>query len=409
MKGTTIATVKEPMQLDYSDKVKIYNGMPTIVWVEPSETETAKFKVGDAIHIRIVDCKSMRSPALQLMSNDGKVELTERLATDITEVPAIVTIPVTGALYEWMKDEQHKVRLCGQNIWIDKMTVEEGAYEEAATTTEENTISVWVPESEEGDEITEEKTVEIPATSFIVSDVKEEEVVKIKASAVEPNPIIAKRRALAATDISIMKKGSSDVKLVDDANIRVSEDGSGYEFTVTDELATTLKTEGFEIKNKTAKNIKVKAVEVQKLPAPKYYLVGTMNGWAIEAQNELTPNKVVDGEFMITLDLAADDEIKVVMSTDESTVTTWYPEGMDNNYKITESGNYSIFFRPDGQGGDSWYYGYFFVQLNEGTGIKSVKNAAALKGAQIYTISGQRVDKAQKGLYIVNGKKVFIK
>jgi hypothetical protein len=396
------------MPLDYSDKVKFYNGMPTIVWGELSETETAKFKVGDAIHIRIADCKNMRSPALQLMSNDGTVELTERLATDITEVPAIVTIPVTGALYEWMKDEQHKVRLCGTNVFIDKMTVEEGAYEEAATTTEENTISVWVPESEEGDEITEEKTVEIPATSFIVSDVKEEEVVKIKASAVEPNPIIAKRRALAANDISIMKKGSSDVKLVADDAIRVSEDG--YEFTVSDEATVTeLKTNGFDIKNNTEKPIKIKAVEVKKLPAPKYYLVGTMNGWAIEAQNELTPNKVVDGEFMITLDLAADDEIKVVMSTDESTVTTWYPDGMDNNYKITESGNYSIFFRPDGQGGDSWYYGYFFVQLNEGTGIKSVKNAAALKGAQIYTISGQRVDKAQKGLYIVNGKKVVVK
>ena len=408
MKGTTIATVKEPMQLDYSDKVKIYNGMPTIVWVEPSETETAKFKVGDAIHIRIVDCKGMRSPALQLMSNDGKVELTEKLATDMKEVPAIVTIPVTGALYEWMKDEQHKVRLCGQNVWIDRMTVEEGAYEEAATTTEENTISVWVPESEEGDEITEEKTVEIPATSFIVSDVKEEEVVKIKASAVEPNPIIAKRRALAATDISIMKKGSSDVKLVADDAIRVSEDG--YEFTVSDEATVTeLKTNGFDIKNNTEKPIKIKAVEVKKLPVPKYYLVGTMNGWAIEAQNELTPNKVVDGEFMITLDLAADDEIKVVMSTDESTVSTWYPDAPDTNYKITESGNYSIFFRPDGQGGDSWYYGFFYVQLNEGTGIKSVKNAAALKGAQIYTISGQRVDKAQKGLYIVNGRKVVIK
>ena len=379
-----------------------------IIWGQPSETETVKFKVGDAIHIRIAKCPGMRAPVLQLMSNDGKVELSERLATDITEVPAIVTIPVTGALYERMKDEQHKVRLCGQNVWIDRMTVEEGAYEEAATTTEENTISVWVPESEEGDEITEEKTVEIPATSFIVSDVKEEEVVKIKASAVEPNPIIAKRRALAATDISIMKKGSSDVKLVADDAIRVSEDG--YEFTVSDEATVTeLKTNGFDIKNNTEKPIKIKAVEVKKLPVPKYYLVGTMNGWAIQAQNELTPNKVVDGEFMITLDLAADDEIKVVMSTDESTVTTWYPEGMDNNYKITESGNYSIFFRPDGQGGDSWYYGYFFVQLNQGTGIKSVKNAAALKGAQIYTISGQRVDKAQKGLYIVNGKKVVVK
>ena len=42
------------------------------------------------------------------------------------------------------------------------------------------------------------------------------------------------------------------------------------------------------------------------------------------------------------------------------------------------------------------------------TGINAVK-ADALKDAQIYTISGQRVDKAQKGLYIVNGKKVVVK
>jgi hypothetical protein len=42
------------------------------------------------------------------------------------------------------------------------------------------------------------------------------------------------------------------------------------------------------------------------------------------------------------------------------------------------------------------------------SGINAVK-ADALKDAQIYTISGQRVDKAQKGLYIVNGKKVVIK
>jgi hypothetical protein len=38
-----------------------------------------------------------------------------------------------------------------------------------------------------------------------------------------------------------------------------------------------------------------------------------------------------------------------------------------------------------------------------------VKNAAALKDAQIFNISGQRVEKAHKGLYIVNGKKVVIK
>ena len=51
----------------------------------------------------------------------------------------------------------------------------------------------------------------------------------------------------------------------------------------------------------------------------------------------------------------------------------------------------------------------FQIEEVTSTGISTVKNADALKDAQIYTISGQRVDKAQKGLYIVNGKKVVVK
>jgi hypothetical protein len=43
-----------------------------------------------------------------------------------------------------------------------------------------------------------------------------------------------------------------------------------------------------------------------------------------------------------------------------------------------------------------------------GTGINSIA-ADKMKDATIYTISGQRVEKAQKGLYIINGKKVVIK
>jgi hypothetical protein len=42
------------------------------------------------------------------------------------------------------------------------------------------------------------------------------------------------------------------------------------------------------------------------------------------------------------------------------------------------------------------------------TGINGVK-ADALKDAQIYNLQGVRVDKAQKGLYIVNGRKVVVK
>ena len=43
-----------------------------------------------------------------------------------------------------------------------------------------------------------------------------------------------------------------------------------------------------------------------------------------------------------------------------------------------------------------------------GTGINSIA-ADKMENATIYTISGQRVEKAQKGLYIINGKKVVIK
>ncbi len=45
------------------------------------------------------------------------------------------------------------------------------------------------------------------------------------------------------------------------------------------------------------------------------------------------------------------------------------------------------------------------------TGIEAVKTAegADLENAVIYNLNGQRIDNAQKGLYIVNGKKVVIK
>ena len=42
------------------------------------------------------------------------------------------------------------------------------------------------------------------------------------------------------------------------------------------------------------------------------------------------------------------------------------------------------------------------------TGIDGV-NVAVLKDAQIYNLKGQRLDKTQKGLNIINGRKVVIK
>ncbi len=136
MKGNVACSLTEPTQLDYSDKWMIYNGMPKIIDGMPSETETVTIQIGDAIHIRIVDRTETGSYVLQLMSGDGKTPLTENLASSLQEVPAIITIPVTGALFEWMKDADHQVRLCGNNVFIDKITVEAGAYEGGSSTTE---------------------------------------------------------------------------------------------------------------------------------------------------------------------------------------------------------------------------------------------------------------------------------
>lgn len=49
----------------------------------------------------------------------------------------------------------------------------------------------------------------------------------------------------------------------------------------------------------------------------------------------------------------------------------------------------------------------FTIQVGEGTGIHTI-NAADVN-APVYNIAGQRVSKAQKGVYIQNGKKVAVK
>mgnify|MGYP002624515317 CR=1 FL=1 len=83
---------------------------------------------------------------------------------------------------------------------------------------------------------------------------------------------------------------------------------------------------------------------------PGYYLVGSMNGWAVNADYKLTQNTgATVTEYMITLDLAENAEFKVVWSKDGADRTTWYPDG--DNYKVTETCNYTVYFRPDYNGG----------------------------------------------------------
>ncbi|MCR5132084.1 MAG: Ig-like domain-containing protein [Prevotella sp.] len=51
----------------------------------------------------------------------------------------------------------------------------------------------------------------------------------------------------------------------------------------------------------------------------------------------------------------------------------------------------------------------FVIDGQETTGLETIELQKALTGDAIYNLNGQRVNKAQKGVYIVNGKKVIVK
>ncbi len=93
-------------------------------------------------------------------------------------------------------------------------------------------------------------------------------------------------------------------------------------------------------------------------PVVEYYVVGSMNNWALDAAYKLAANPAVSGEFMKRFTFAANDELKVRKAID-GVLDAWYPEGMGNNWVINEAGEYDVYFRPEGN--TEWANGYFFV------------------------------------------------
>lgn len=96
-----------------------------------------------------------------------------------------------------------------------------------------------------------------------------------------------------------------------------------------------------------------------------YYVAGSMNNWSANASYKLKKNPAVEGEYMGDFTFAAGDELKVVYS-DGLTIAdeNWFPTGMGNNFVISEDGDYTIYFRPDGQGGADWHEGFIYAVLH---------------------------------------------
>lgn len=102
---------------------------------------------------------------------------------------------------------------------------------------------------------------------------------------------------------------------------------------------------------------------IPKPPQMEYYLAGNMTEWGPDPLYKLVKNPENEEEYMIAKTFYAGDQFKIAKS-DGLTIanTDWYPSGMDNNYQITASGNYTVYFRPDGQGGEGWHEGYIYAQ-----------------------------------------------
>ena len=96
-----------------------------------------------------------------------------------------------------------------------------------------------------------------------------------------------------------------------------------------------------------------------------YYVVGSMNGWEPDVNYLLTLNKNTNNEYFIdNVDLTTNNQFKVVYSNNGTDKTIWYPDNNPNygqNGEITSDGTYSIYFRPNYDGGNDWFYNVIYV------------------------------------------------
>ena len=113
--------------------------------------------------------------------------------------------------------------------------------------------------------------------------------------------------------------------------------------------------------------------EVPPTPSINYYVAGSMGVWGPDEAYRLTPSN--NGEYEGEFTFAANDEFKVIGY--DGTTVTWFPEGMGNNYVITEAGDYKITFNPAGNV-EGWYAGFFNVVKKEAPIVHQYEVAEAI-------------------------------
>lgn len=142
--------------------------------------------------------------------------------------------------------------------------------------------------------------------------------------------------------------------------------------------------------------------------ADGFYLVGKFGGvdaWSVEdlsAEKLFAANPDTEGEYQLSIDLAVDDEIKVVYVA-EDVITTWYPK--EGNYIVDDhhNGPTTMYFRPEYNSDWSAFGGYFYLVPTSTVGfentavdakaVKVLKNGILVieKNNKTYNVMGQMV------------------
>ena len=169
----------------------------------------------------------------------------------------------------------------------------------------------------------------------------------------------------------IVDNGDGTYTVPENARVTIlATPNEGYEFSgwlegnvLCDfiDCGTTLNTMDNPLTFTITQDAACKAEFVAVAPSAKYYVVGDMTNWAVNANYEMTPSNIrVDEveEYKFDITLTTANQFKVVKVEGET--QTWYPDGMGNNYgehgEIERDGDYTIYFRPALDGDDDWFY-----------------------------------------------------
>ena len=141
-------------------------------------------------------------------------------------------------------------------------------------------------------------------------------------------------------------------------------------------------------------------------PTEVFYLTGSIRNWAQTADEDykFVVNTAAEGEYILQgITLTANDELKVIGLVGET--VNWYPAGQGNNYVVAADGTYDIYFRPDGQGGQDWHQGYFYVaEVVAPTAISCLDVYQMAKGAAVDLLNDVTVTFANgKNVWVVDG------